>query len=230
MSETVSKTPKASDQQNQQASPILQEAIVWRERQRFMLITGLTIAFLLLLATVLTLAVLNRWIEAQRQIIVTVMPLQAQKHSTSHQMETEPLSKTLPLSVQKYLTELEEIERRRQSLLGNYQLPTKGLDDYWARVKRLQEQVQQLTPPPECNALHQDYEQVLKTHLTVIEQVKREAHWGSVFDLSSGARLQIDTALRAADNTLEILCRRYGVPKPFSIRQLKNNPSEDNDP
>ena len=234
MSKTISIPPKANDQQNQQELPILQEAIVWRERQRFMLITGFMTAFLLVLATISALILINQWIKAQRQM-VTTMSLSTQNYTTPSPtvvMETEPSSRTLPSSVRKYLTALEEVERRRQALLGSYHLPAKGLDDFQERVERLQKQISSLTPPPECSGLHQDYEQVLKTHLAVIAQAKRGWFYetSGTLRLSRGERLQIDTALRAADSTLEVICRRYGVPKPFSIRQVENNRSENLDP
>ncbi len=216
------------DQQNWQLliSP-KEEAIVWRERRRFMLTAGLLLAFVLSLAII----VLNRWVTVQRQKMVTVIPLQVQSRPTpfpNGRTKAEPQSQTLSLSVQDFLAALRDIERRRQTLFANYQLPTKGLDDYRAQVERLRECLRQLAPLlPECRALHQDYEQVLQIHLAVIDQVRQEIEgkWyhPEIVTLPEGARLQINTTLRIADGTLEALCRRYGIPKPFSIHQPENS-------
>lgn len=101
--------------------------------------------------------------------------------------------------------------------------PQKTLQTYDAYLQRflmLRQWLHQLRPPPECQQLHQAYDQALLAHIGTINALKQRI---ALKDLAGAAlsgltaQKQIDTALSIADNELTSVCQRYGIAKPFNI-------------
>ncbi|MCS7185879.1 MAG: hypothetical protein N3B10_07490 [Armatimonadetes bacterium] len=101
--------------------------------------------------------------------------------------------------------------------------PQKTLQTYDAYLQRflmLRQWLHQLKPPPECQQLHQAYDQALLAHIGTINSLKQRI---ILKDLAGAAlsgltaQKQVDTALRIADNELASVCQRYGITKTFDI-------------
>jgi predicted nucleic acid-binding protein len=101
--------------------------------------------------------------------------------------------------------------------------PQKTLQTYDAYLQRflmLRQWLHQLSPPVECQQLHQSYDQALLAHIGTINSLKQRI---ALRDLAgtalSGltAQKQINTALNIADNELTSVCQRYGITKLFTI-------------
>ncbi len=102
----------------------------------------------------------------------------------------------------------------------NPQRTLQTYDAYLQRFLMLRQWLHQLRPPPECQQLHQSYDQALLAHIRTINSLKQRI---VLKDLAGAAlsgltaQKQIDTALSIADNELTSVCQRYGITKPFTI-------------
>ncbi len=102
----------------------------------------------------------------------------------------------------------------------NPQRTLQTYDAYLQRFLALRQWLHQLRPPPECQQLHQSYDQALLAHIGTINALKQRIALKDLAGVAlSGltAQKQIETALSIADNELASVCQRYGITKPFTI-------------
>lgn len=102
----------------------------------------------------------------------------------------------------------------------NPQRTLQTYDAYLQRFLALRQWLHQLQPPPECQQLHQSYDQALLAHIGTINALRQRIALKDLAGVAlSGltAQKQIDTALSIADNELASVCQRYGITKPFTI-------------
>lgn len=93
-------------------------------------------------------------------------------------------------------------------------------DTYLQRFSMLRQWLYQLSPPIECQQLHQLYDRALLTHINTIESLKQQVFLKNLIGVVAQgltAQRRIDSALWAADRELASVCRRYGIIKPFNI-------------
>lgn len=102
----------------------------------------------------------------------------------------------------------------------NPQKTLQAYDAYQQRFLMLRQWLHRLQPPPECQQLHQAYDQALLAHINAVASLKQRI---ILKDLAGAAlsglttQKQIDVALSIADNELSSVCQRYGIAKPFTI-------------
>lgn len=102
----------------------------------------------------------------------------------------------------------------------NPQRTLQAYDAYQQRFSMLRQWLHKLQPPPECQQLHQAYDQALLAHINAVASLEQRI---TLKDLAGAAlsglttQKQIDFALSFADNELSSVCQRYGIPKPFTI-------------
>lgn len=102
----------------------------------------------------------------------------------------------------------------------NPQRTLQAYDAYQQRFSMLRQWLHKLQPPPECQQLHQAYDQALLAHINAVASLKQRI---TLKDLAGAAlsglttQKQINFALSFADNELSSVCQRYGIPKPFTI-------------